>query len=352
MVVLRISAMFLETESATKVGIGLRNPDPEWFVQPWKGEICVPYPFLIAVALAASVLPQEPPVGARPLPLANVRPVKVPDFDAERGLQWSSTREEYEAARADANFIFAQFSYESDGLVVGAYLYRPKELQGRRWPAIVYNRGGFTRPDGFAGEMLVMANRFARAGFVVVAPHYRGSNGSPGRDELGGADLNDLMNIVPQLPRIEGVDTTRVFLAGESRGGAMVYQAIRDRFPARAAAVWGAFTDLAPLTAPGGPQANVAAMLWSDLEQNRSAIVERRSAVRWASRLDTPVLIMHGGADEDIPIEQSQRLAAELTRLGKTHRFVTFDGQQHRIGGRGSERDAATVDWFRRFGAN
>lgn len=105
------------------------------------------------------------------------------------------------------------------------------------------------------------------------------------------------------------------------------------------------------MIAPSGPQGKLAASIWPDLEGNRAAIVERRSALRWANRLETPVLIMHGSADEDIPIEQSRRMAAELTRLGKTHRFLVFDGQQQRIGGRGTERDGATVDWFRRFGA-
>jgi hypothetical protein len=28
-----------------------------------------------------------------------------------------------------------------------------------------------------------------------------------------------------------------------------------------------------------------------------------------------------------------------------------FDGEQHVIGGRGAERDAATIAWFRKFGA-
>jgi dipeptidyl aminopeptidase/acylaminoacyl peptidase len=300
-------------------------------------------------AVAWLLLPSQP--AATPPPaLENVRPVKVPSFESERGHSWSSTREEYDAALADADYVFEQFSYPSDGLTVGAYLYRPRQRSEAPLPVIVYNRGSFTRPDGFAGEMLVMANRYARAGFIVVAPHYRGSNGWKGRDELGGADLDDLMNIVPQLARIDGADPARVYLAGESRGGMMVYQALRDRFPARAAAVWGAFTDLPALLVPSSPQAKYAPKIWPDLERNRDAIVERRSALRWADRIRTPVLIMHGTADEDIPVDQSQRLAAELERLGRSHRLLLFEGQQHRIGGRGSERDAAAIEWFRRDG--
>jgi dipeptidyl aminopeptidase/acylaminoacyl peptidase len=280
--------------------------------------------------------------------LAGVRPVTVPAFDVEPGHQWSSSREEYEAARADERYAFEQFTYQSEGLTVGAYLYRPRKRNASRLPVIVYNRGSYTRPNGFAGEMLVMANRYGQAGFIVIAPHYRGSNGWQGRDEMGGAEIADLMNIVPLLARIEGADASRVYLSGESRGGMMVYQALREQFPAKAAAVWGAFTDLESVIAPGSLEARLAPQIWPDLEQNRDAIIDRRSAVRWANRIRTPVLIMHGTADEDIPVEHSQRMAAELSRLGRTHRLLLFEGQQHRIGGRGADRDAAAIDWFGR----
>jgi dipeptidyl aminopeptidase/acylaminoacyl peptidase len=306
-----------------------------------------------ACAVAATwLLQQQSGIAVQPtFGPTDVRPVTVPAFDGEPGLQWSSSREEYDAARADERYVFEQFTYESDGLTVGAYLYRPRTRSARPLPVIVYNRGSFTRPSGFAGEMLVMANRYGQAGFIVVAPHYRGSNGWQGRDEMGGADLADLMNIAPQVARIEGADASRVYLSGESRGGMMVYQALRDQFPAKAAAVWGAFTDLAAVIAPGSSQAKFTPLIFPDLnERNLDGIIERRSAIRWADRIRTPVLIMHGTADQDMPVEHSQRMAAELSRLGRTHRLLLFEGQQHRIGGRGADRDAAAIEWFRRFG--
>jgi len=281
--------------------------------------------------------------------MLNLQPVELPDYESDRGIGWASTRDQYKAALADQRYTLRQFTYQSDGLTVGAYLYGPREPRVGLSPVIVFNRGSYLRPNGFAGEMLVMAHRFAEAGFIVVAPQYRGSNGWQGRDELGGAELHDLMNLPPVIARIPGADVSRLFLAGESRGGAMVYMAIRDGFPARAAAVWGAFTDLEALLATK-PMGGAAKSIWPQYENNREELYRSRSALRFAERIDIPVLIMHGGADQDIPLSQSQRMAAELARIGKVHELKVFDGEQHVIGGRGAERDAATVDWFRKYG--
>jgi dipeptidyl aminopeptidase/acylaminoacyl peptidase len=271
--------------------------------------------------------------------------VDIPEYDSDRGIAWAASREDYAAARADTRFVMRQITYASDGLTVGAYVYGPAQTNATPAPVIVFNRGSWTRPKGFAGEMLVMAHRFAQAGYLVVAPHYRGSNGWAGRDELGGAELRDLMVLPEVIARIPGADASRLYLAGESRGGAMVYMALRDGFPAKAAAVWGAFTDLESLLA-SGPMASAGAAIWPQYENDRETLYRTRSALRFAERLKVPLLIMHGGADEDIPLSQSQRMDAELTRLGAPHRLIVFEGQQHVIGGRGAERDAATLAWF------
>jgi dipeptidyl aminopeptidase/acylaminoacyl peptidase len=306
------------------------------------------------VMLVAALAGCEPDTQSTPVSesLENLQAVELPGFDDEYFIQFTATRDEYATARADERYTMEQFTYDSDGLTVGAYLYRPNSPPAEPSPVILFVRGSFTRDAAFPGEILVMSHRFAEAGYIVIAPHLRGSLGWKGVDELGGAELHDLVNILPQLPRIENADPRRVFLAGESRGGAEVYMALRDGFPARAAVVWGAFTDVEDLMRPESPQAAYTSNIWPDIDERRAEIVYTRSALEWAEQIRVPVLIMHGGDDEAIPPHHSARLDAALTRLGRVHEYILFEGEGHLIGGRSAERDAATVAWFRRYDAN
>lgn len=257
-----------------------------------------------------------------------------------------STEAEYVAA-CDGRYVLEKVRYRSDGLAVIAYFYHPTSSEGMNRPVIVFNRGSFVRGD-IAPELLPMFRRLADAGFAVVAPLYRGSDGGEGRDEMGGADLNDLLNVVPLLAQLGGLDTGHVFLYGESRGGMMVFQAIRDGFPARAAATLGAFTDLGELTSsPAG--AAMAQRIWSDFDQRREEIISRRSAIHWPERLGIPLLLMHGSADGDVPPAQTLRLATELAKAQKELGVVVFAGGNHTLRQHRVEHDRQVVEFFRRF---
>ena len=129
-----------------------------------------------------------------------------------------STADEYVAAALDDRYVLEKLRYRSDGLAVMAYLYRPSNDTPTKRPVIVFNRGSYIRGD-IAPELLPMFHRLADAGFTIVAPMYRGSDGGEGHDEMGGADLNDLMNVAGLLSGLDSLDAQNVFLYGESRGG-------------------------------------------------------------------------------------------------------------------------------------
>jgi dipeptidyl aminopeptidase/acylaminoacyl peptidase len=310
---------------------------------------------MLTLLLSVGGLPARPSQTSSSGNLVNTERVELPSFaelavgprsptEAESCCS-SADMKVYERARSDKRFEMLKVTYRSDGLLVVAFIYRPIAAGDKR-PVVVYNRGSYVRQNA-ARELLVPFHRLAAAGFVVVAPMYRGSEGAPGRDEMGGADLVDLMNIQPVIESLPYADAANLFLYGESRGGMMVLQALRDRFPARAAAIVGAFTDLEQYGKEDPRAMAMAPQLFPDWESNRAAIIERRSAVRWADRITAPLLIMHGGDDTSVNPAHALQLAAVLQRSGKQYELVIAAGARHRLDPFEAERDERAIRWFR-----
>jgi hypothetical protein len=60
----------------------------------------------------------------------------------------------------------------------------------------------------------------------------------------------------------------------------MTYQSVRDGVPANAAAVFGAFTDLEIVHQSPYVQ-KIIPQIWPDYDQQKDAIIRRRSAKYW-----------------------------------------------------------------------
>jgi len=261
-----------------------------------------------------------------------------------------TTADEYKSVVLDNTYVLEKLQYKSNGLSVPAYLYHPVKESMNPRPIIVFNRGSFIRGE-IAPELIVMFHRLAEDGFTIVAPLYRGSAGAEGRDEMGGADLDDLMNVTKVFDELKSVDTENVYLYGESRGGMMVFQAIRDGFPAKAAATFGGFTDLAGLTSSEQGKA-MANSIWPDFEKNREQIIERRSAIHWPEKLNVPLLLMSGSEDGAVSPTQTLRLGIALAKEHKDFGIIIFPGANHIIAPQQAKRDREAVEFFKRYITN
>jgi dipeptidyl aminopeptidase/acylaminoacyl peptidase len=273
---------------------------------------------------------------------------QFPAFENVKGPDRSFSKQEYTRAVNDAAFEMERLKYSSDGLAVAAYLYKPRNTNGKKYPLIIYNRGGYIQGN-IGYELVPMFRRLALEGFAVIAPLYRASDGAGGKDEVGGDDVNDLMNIAPLARLLDFVDAKNVFLYGESRGGMMSLQAIRSGFPANAAATFGAFTDFEALIAanPNLYQPLIKT-IWPDFDVRKEEIAKRRSAIQWADKINTPLLLMHGGADRSVDPMQTINLARELQRLGKAYELVIYNGDNHTLQQNQLGRDAHAVRWFKK----
>jgi len=256
----------------------------------------------------------------------------------------------YEKAVGDGNFELEKVKYVSEGLKVIAYLYKPKRIDGQKLPTIIFNRGSAVRGD-IAPELVSCFHRLALEGFVILSPMLRQSDGGEGRDELGGADVNDLMNIEPVAKSLGFVDMNNLFMYGESRGGMMTYQAIKRKLPVNAAAVFGAFTDLQELANAHPKQYSPSffKQLWPDYEARKGELFEERSAVLWADQLTVPLLIMHGGADKGVNPDHALNLAQRLQKLGRIYELIVYAEDGHILPHNQEDRDRRATSWFKRF---
>jgi len=83
-----------------------------------------------------------------------------------------------------------------------------------------------------------------RSGYVIVASQYRGNGGGEGKEEFGGKDVNDVLNLIPLLSNMPQADTARIGMFGWSRGSMMTYLALTKTTTIKAAVVGSGLTDL------------------------------------------------------------------------------------------------------------
>ena len=310
--------------------------------------------FLMALPVLAAA--QDVPIdgtilGARPYEFpAYVDAYGYTRFDGTQdAIEKYWTRDEYEHALTDERFQFQKLLYASDGLSVVAYVLRPVGAT-TPLPTIVFNRGSGAHKD-IAPVLMPYMHRLAQEGYLVIAPMYRQTDGGEGIDANGGDDLNDLLNILPVIRALPYADENNIFMTGESRGATMVYQAIRENFPMRAAAVWGGFTDLQVLLEQQPMMVEYAKQNWPGFGDDLQASVERRSAIYWPESFGVPVLLMHGESDGSIAVSQTLDLAGKLQQAGKLYGLIVFADDNHILHRSQLERDRASLNWFRKFDA-
>jgi len=264
-------------------------------------------------------------------------------------MKRSHTPAAYEAYTHSGPTV-SRIKYRSGGLDVIGFIARAAREATVPQPVIVLNRGGVGEGAKIGAATFHVIDEMrdlAAEGFVVVASQYRGVDGIGGQDEVGGADVTDVMNLLPVIRALEHVDSARLFMVGFSRGGQMALQAIRRGFPARAVAVIGAPTDWEEAQRVSPRLAQIARDSWPDFATRHLEHARERSAVAWAGEIAVPVLIIQGGADASVPVSQSLSLARRMTEAGRTYELIVYAGDDHGVNRNGAERLRRTVAWFR-----
>lgn len=211
------------------------------------------------------------------------------------------------------------------------------------FPCLIYNRGG-NREFGALTHRFVEAclAPLAEAGYLVAASQYRVE------DEFGGADLNDVLNLIPFLEALPCADANRIGMYGWSRGGLMTYLALARTNRIRAAIVEAGSADQF-LEMEERPEFEALfAELIPDYAANRQRELEARSPVLWAERLckQTPILLLHSRTDQAVPARSALRMAEALCVCAHPFQMMIFEDGGHGLAEHRAEADRLILEWL------
>lgn len=244
---------------------------------------------------------------------------------------------------------FFEITYESDGLTVKGFAVEPK-AKGK-FPVVVYNRGG-NRDFGKvnAAQLIIVTAKLASEGFVILASNYRGTDGTKGQDEFGGAEVDDVLTLAKTAKFIKKANAKKIGLFGWSRGSMMTYLALKGSNSFKTAVVVNGMTDLFEWAKErDGIEKEVYEECIPNYKIERERALKERSAIFWADRLSkkSSLLIITGSQDELVNPEHSRRMAKELKKIKYDFEFKEFQ-TDHQFNGKDDEINRELIDWFSR----
>jgi dipeptidyl aminopeptidase/acylaminoacyl peptidase len=238
-----------------------------------------------------------------------------------------------------------------DGLPLTGWLFRPAGAGPH--PTVLWFHGGPEAQErpGHGPLFQSLTDR----GIAVFAPNVRGSSGF-GRgfvnaDNLGlrYAAIEDVRTCAEYLVESGVADPARLGCMGRSYGGYLTLAALTT-FPDLFAVgidVCGMsnFSTFYQHTEPWIAAAAVAK--YGDPVADEALLADLSPITR-IDRLRTPLMIVHGANDTNVPLIESEQVVAALTTRGVPHRYLLFPGEGHELLHRSARADylRETVDWL------
>ncbi|MCX6308084.1 MAG: prolyl oligopeptidase family serine peptidase, partial [Bacteroidia bacterium] len=227
----------------------------------------------------------------------------------------------------------------SDGTTIYGRYYLPPGFDAtKKYPTLVYYYGG-TSPTSRAFESNYPLNLYASMGYVVYNLQPSGTTGfgqafsARHVNAWGDKTADEIIQGTKQFCREHDfADSTMLGCFGASYGGfmTMYLQSKTDMF--KAAVSHAGISSISSYWGEGfwGYSYSSAASAGSYPWNNRELYLDH-SPLFYADKIKTPLLLLHGSADTNVPIGESIQLFTALKMLGKEVEFVRIEGENHTV---------------------
>ena len=272
-----------------------------------------------------------------------------------------------------ANYDRYYASYFSEGLKQYGLLTVPRGQKPESgWPVVIFNHG-YIPPSQYktTERYVAYVDGFARSGYIVFRPDYRGHDRSEGLPSgaYGSPDyVIDVLNATASMKRYPDADSSRIGMWGHSMGGWITLRAMVTDPDIKAGVIWGgvvgAYEDLltgwrrgsrpAPTPDPDaqpstrGRWRNSLTSLYGSPEEN-PGFWRSLSANYYLPDLSGPIQLHHAQGDETVPVEFSEILYEQGLDAGMPIELVTYPGDNHNISGNFGVAMSRSVAFFDRW---
>jgi len=201
---------------------------------------------------------------------------------------------------------------------------------GKRYPFMVLPHGGPESNDTLDFDSFTRT--FAGMGYVVLEPEYRGSTGYGSEflnaiyQHFGDRAYRDVDSATDYAIAQGWADPQRLTIFGWSAGGFMTSWTVTQTNRYKAAIEGAGITDWLSFIWTSDLQQFDYDARWPDKDPDAFLVF---SAAMHSENVTTPLLILHGAADERVPTYQGRELFEVLAARGKTTRMVTYPGSPH-----------------------
>ncbi|HET7103873.1 MAG TPA: prolyl oligopeptidase family serine peptidase [Terracidiphilus sp.] len=229
----------------------------------------------------------------------------------------------------------------TDGLSIHGQLFLPPQQKaGERHPAVVFFHGGSRRQMllGFDwieyySQAYAMNQFLASKGYIVLSVNYRGGigYGLDFREALhygpsGASEFNDVMGAGLYLKNRSDVDGKRIACWGGSYGGYLTALAL-----ARASGVFAAGVDYSGVT-DWNKIIHALQPSYDPLENpEQTQLAFLSSPIASISIWRSPILLIQGDDDQDVPFAQTVQLVEALRDHGVDVEQLVFPDELHQI---------------------
>src|SRR5438552_13380717 len=346
---------------------------PQAMSRRYAGPLAVAITVMLAgcSSLPPAISAPTPPPALRPsAALAAAAPERLPPLaiDAMRQRDYPGSDLVVEQTLSPgSNYRQYVASYLSDGLKINALLTVPNGAKpATGWPVIIFNHG-YIPPTVYrtTERYVAYVDDFARNGYIVFKPDYRGfgsSQGTPVSAYYAPDDTVDVLNAVTTMQRYPQADSNRIGMWGHSMGGNITLRALVIDPRIKAAVIWAGVNatykdllenwhptggDRPPPSFSGGWPRNFIDQFGTP-EQD-PAFWDSISPMAYLADITAPIQLDHGTADTEVPLQFSEALAQQLTADGKNAQLFTYAGSDHNIAQGFTVAMARSVGFFDRY---